>query len=107
MADSKSVPFLQPGITGEEAACVDVHSAGGHGDKRTRGCESWHRGRSALESTGVASISWLVASSYVVWTNRWGRLQGKRNASSTDRKRKAQMATTGLHNGDGLPHSSS
>lgn len=60
MADSKSVPFLQLGITGEEAACVDVHRAGGHGDKRTRGCESWCRGRSALESTGVASIRGLT-----------------------------------------------
>lgn len=58
MADSKSVPFLQPGITGEETTCVDVHRAGSHGDKRTRGCKSWGRGRSDLESTGVASISW-------------------------------------------------
>lgn len=60
MADSKSVPLLQPGITGEETACVDVHKAGGHGDKRTKrdiraGVEA---GQTWLESTGVASIYW-------------------------------------------------
>lgn len=119
MADSISVPLLQPGITGEETACVDVHKAGGHGDRRTGRCKSWGRGRSEAESTGAASICWhrirglahrkgCAHDQLICGLDRQiGQIAGKQESFKYRQEDKGTDGHKCLHNGDGLPHSSS